>query len=173
MKTANAKGHCHWVNVMESLVVAEVELQFRQFSPRQQSFISLDAVTTYALNRLQPLYANSTKGYDCQTQLARAKLGRTIATAVRQGIAAVERDPLRASQPLQLSLDEKADRALKAMQHILQRNDLDWDNLPDVLEAALNSASNGSKNWQPRSAKPPSPPGLDWTHGRLRSRHSP
>jgi hypothetical protein len=166
-----AKAQCNWVNVMESLVVEEVELQFRQFSPRQQSFISPDAVTTYALNRLQPLYANSTKGYECQSQLAREKLSKAIATAVRQGIAAVERDPLRASQPLLLSLNEKAERALQAMQHILQRNDLDWDNLPDVLEAALNSASNGDKNWQLRSAKRPSPPGLDWTTRRLRSRH--
>lgn len=165
------KAQCTWVNVMETLVIEEVERQFRKFSPRQLSFIAPDAVTTYALNRLKPLYANSQKGYECQTQRAQNEFGTNIEMAVRQGIAAVERDPLRSSKPIQVKTDEQADKALKAMQHILQRNDLDWENLPEILEDALNGASNGEPTWQSRTIKPSSRNGIDWTRGRLRSRY--
>lgn len=156
---------------METLVIEEVERQFRKFSPRQLSFIAPDAVTTYALNRLEPLYANSQKGYECQEQRARAEFGTNIEMAVRQGIAAVERDPLRSSQPIQVKADEQSAQALKAMQHILQRSDLDWENLPDVLEEALNGASNGEPTWQSRSTKANSRHSIDWTRGKLYSRY--
>lgn len=169
MKATKAK--CTWVNVMETLVMEEVERQFRKFSSRQQSFIAPDAVTTYALNRLKPLYANSQKGYECQEQKAREEFGSNIEMAVRQGIAAVERDPLRSSQPIRVKADNQADQALKAMQKILQRKDLDWDNLPDVLEQALNGASNGEITWQPRNANSSAHRHLDWTMGGMRSRH--
>jgi len=160
---------------METLVIEEVERQFRKFSSRQQSFIAPDAVTTYALNRLEPLYANSQKGYECQMQRAQAEFGGNIEMAVRQGIAAVERDPLRASQPIQAKPDSEADQALRAMRRLLQRSDLDWENLPDVLEEALNGASNGEPTWQPRQTNSPAQrqPAhrlSDWTTGRVRSR---
>lgn len=158
---------------METLVLEEVERQFRKFSTRQQSFIAPDAVTTYALNRLKPLYANSQKGYECQTQRAREEFGSNIEMAVRQGIAAVERDPLRSSKPIQTRADNQADQALQAMQKILQRKDLDWDNLPDILEEALNGASNGEITWQPRNGNSSTAQQrLDWTRGGgLRSRY--
>jgi hypothetical protein len=160
-----------WFNVMESLVAEEVERQFHRFSPKQLGFISPDAVTTYALNRLKPLYANSAKGYELQEQRARQEFGSNIEMAVRQGIAAVERDPLRSSHPLQVERDPKAQQALRAMKLILQRSDLDWDNLPDILEQALNDASQGKCNWRPRASIQPGDRQRDyWTTGRLRSR---
>lgn len=169
MKATKAK--CTWVNVMETLVTEEVERQFRKFSTRQQSFIAMDAVTTYALNRLKPLYANSQKGYEWQAQRAREEFGSNIEMAVRQGIAAVERDPLRASEPIRVKADDQAGQALQAMKKILQRKDLDWDNLPDVLEEALNGASNGEITWQPRKANSATRRRLDWTRGgEIRSR---
>lgn len=155
---------------MESLVVEEVERQLQKVALRQKSFIAPDAVATYALNRLKPLYANSIRGYECQEQLARREFGSTIELAVRQGIAAVERDPLRMAQPLDLQEDGKAEQALRAMKRILQRQDLDWENLPDVLEEALNGASHGQPTWRPREASPLANPSLHRTHGRLRSR---
>lgn len=157
---------------METLVLEEVERQFRKFSARQQSFIASDAVTTYALNRLKPLYANSQKGYECQEQRAREEFGSNIEMAVRQGIAAVERDPLRSSKPIPVKADSQADQALQTMQKILQRKDLDWDNLPDVLEEALDGASNGEVTWQPRNSNSSSAHRyLDWTQGGMRSRY--
>lgn len=157
-----------WINVMEVLVAEEMERQLGQLPSRKLSFLKPEEVMTYALNRLSPLYANSVRGLEMQESKARQKFLEQIQTAVRQGIAAVERDPLRHSTPIEVPGDEKAERALRALKSMLQDSKLDWDNLPAAVEAALSDASQGKSSWRSRSTGRP-PGNFDLNTGRIRS----
>ncbi|NEZ60070.1 hypothetical protein D0962_23565 [Leptolyngbyaceae cyanobacterium CCMR0082] len=89
-----------YINVMELLVAEEVEQQLRQLPTRVLKYVKPIEVETYALNRLPPLYAVSEKGWQSQYHKAKYELRKEINNAVRQAIAAVQVDPLRASRPL-------------------------------------------------------------------------
>ena len=89
-----------YINVMESVVVDEVNRQLHHVPGRVRRYLNVEEIVTYALNRLPTLYASSEKGVKHQQQLAKHNLGRQVESAVRQGIAAVQVDPLRLSQPL-------------------------------------------------------------------------
>ena len=89
-----------YINVMELLVAEEVEYQLRQLPTRVLKYVKPIEVETYALNRLPSLYAVSEKGWQAQYQKAKHELRKEIDRAVRQAIAAVQVDPLRASRPL-------------------------------------------------------------------------
>ncbi|HEY9887440.1 MAG TPA: late competence development ComFB family protein, partial [Candidatus Obscuribacterales bacterium] len=104
-----------YINVMESLVAQEVGQQFQAVPARIRRYLRMEEVVTYALNRLPALYASSEKGWQCQRQLAKRDLHRQIKDAVRQAIMAVQVDPLRLSQPLQVSHNEEAEAVLQAL----------------------------------------------------------
>jgi hypothetical protein len=87
-------------NIMEDLVAEEVRSQMALLSPRLTQYIQRTEVETYALNRLPTLYASSQEGWLHQQKRAREEHQATIRTAVRQALAAVQRDPLRSSTPL-------------------------------------------------------------------------
>ncbi len=158
-----------WTNVMEPLVAEEIERQLGSLSSRKASFLKPEEVMTYALNRLSPLYANSARGVEFQEGRARQEFAEPIRVAVRQGIAAVERDPLRHSTPIEIPGDENAQRALRVLQSILQNPTLDWDNLPAAVEAALNDASQGKASWRPRASSARPAGNFDLNTGRIRS----
>ncbi len=87
-------------NIMEDLVAEEVRIQMAQLSPRLTQYIKRVEVETYALNRLPTLYASSQEGWLHQHKRARTEYQKQIKIAVRQALAAVQRDPLRSSTPL-------------------------------------------------------------------------
>jgi len=87
---------------MEPLVVEEVEQQLRHLPAKIANYIHPPQVVAYALNRLPALYATSEEGWHWQQKRAKSKLKEQIATAVRQGLVAVQRDPLKLLTPLQL-----------------------------------------------------------------------
>lgn len=87
-------------NVIESLVAREVDRQLRHLSPSWVAHINAANVIAYALNRLPPLYATSTEGWERQRQYAETELLEEVVIAVRQGIAAVYRDPIKTYTPL-------------------------------------------------------------------------
>ncbi|MDY7019960.1 MAG: late competence development ComFB family protein [Cyanobacteriota bacterium] len=87
-------------NIMEDLVAEEVRSQMSLLSPRLTQYIQRSEVETYALNRLPTLYASSHEGWVHQQKRARSEYLIKIKTAVRQALAAVQRDPLRSSTPL-------------------------------------------------------------------------
>lgn len=89
-----------YYNVMEDLVSEEVRGQLASLSPKLTQYIKQFEVETYALNRLPTLYASSREGWMHQQKRARKEFQGTIKTAVRQAIAAVQRDLLRSSTPL-------------------------------------------------------------------------
>ncbi|MDY7020126.1 MAG: late competence development ComFB family protein [Cyanobacteriota bacterium] len=90
------------INVMEILIVQETERQLKKLAPNQVQYIKLVEVATYALNRLPSLYASSQEGLNHQLQHAKQQYKPQIIVAVRQGVAAVQRDPLRRSTPIDL-----------------------------------------------------------------------
>ncbi|MGB3536024.1 MAG: late competence development ComFB family protein [Microcoleaceae cyanobacterium] len=87
-------------NIMEDLVAEEVRGQLASLSPRLTQYIKRFEVETYALNRLPTLYASSREGWIHQQKRARKDYQGVVKTAVRQAIAAVQRDLLRSSTPL-------------------------------------------------------------------------
>jgi hypothetical protein len=87
-------------NIMEDLVAEEVRSQMALLSPRLTQYIQRSEVETYALNRLPTLYASSREGWLHQQKCARDQYQVKIKTAVRQALAAVQRDPLRSTTPL-------------------------------------------------------------------------
>ncbi len=84
-------------NALEPLVVEESQRQLQQLPPKMLGSLKPDRVlaqvVAYALNRLPALYATSDRGWQFQQHQAQ-KLRPQIVMAVRQGFAAVQRDPL-------------------------------------------------------------------------------
>lgn len=120
-----------YINVMELLVAEEVERQLRQLPTRVLKYVKSIEVETYALNRLPSLYAASEKGWHSQYQKAKQELAKDISGAVRQAIAAVQVDPLRASQPLspRPSAPSENMALLEQFRAALGQPHLTWDSL--------------------------------------------
>jgi len=115
-------------NVMELLVAEEVDRQLQDVPPRLARYLKRNEIETFALNRLPALYAASEQGVQYQQAKAQKQLRNQITQAVRQALAAVQGDPLRASQPLQMAVPHpQADAALKVLQQWMQSPDLTWD----------------------------------------------
>ena len=158
-----------WINVMEAIVAEEVARQLQKLSGKKLSFLKADAVITYALNRVNPLYANSSRGLLLQQQRAKQHFQKEIEAAVRQGIAAVERDPLRKAEPLPSEGDPRAEQTLRQMRRLLQRPDATWENLPALMEQALTDALSGQKTWASRANPGQSAGRYDIRTGRIRA----
>lgn len=137
-------------NVMESLVAEEVERQFQHIQPRLARYLSKEEVTAFALNRLPALYATSEKGWRQQCIRGRRDCGTQIATAVRQALVAVQRDPLRMEAPLNSHEDTESEAALRELKAILKREELSWRNLVESVEQALLKTARGEITWQKR-----------------------
>lgn len=137
-------------NIMEILVRDEVEKQLKKQPPNLASYIDPIEVETFALNRLPPMYASSLKGKRQQEIKAKQKYRHDIETAVRQGIAAVVRDPLRTADPLPLpvnSSNQDAYDALSELEQFLSQKDLllyqhlSWTNLVDSIQYVVDQLS--------------------------------
>lgn len=61
---------------------------------------------------------------------------------------AVQRDPLRGDGPLTFEEENAALAALQKLKVVLQREDLCWDNLSDVVEEALLNTLRGKITWR-------------------------
>jgi len=144
MLNPNSQAPKAYHNVIELLVAEEVQEQLKQVPDNLQPYIEPIEVATYALNRLPALYASSQEGQKRQLKYARQHLQEQITLAVRQGIIAVERDPIRTSTPLSWVSDhqlETAQRALETLRLLLNRPDLSWNTLVPVVRQALYRAS--------------------------------
>lgn len=91
-----------YVNVLEAIVIEEVERQIEKFPPHLAKYINPAQVIAYALNRLPSLYATSEEGWRKQQLKAKTELKDRIIMAVRQGLAAVQKDPLKVTTPLKI-----------------------------------------------------------------------
>jgi hypothetical protein len=137
-------------NVMEILVSEELERQLKNCPEKLLVYINKLEVATYALNRLPALYASCEKGKNIQKLLAQKQYREEIKKVVRQALAAVQRDPLRASIPL-IAEDRKeyhvASAALQNLKSLLEEEnllnyqDLNWNNLVNIVRQALTKAA--------------------------------
>lgn len=89
-----------YINVLEAIVIEEVERKIEKLPPHLAKYINPAQVVAYALNRLPSLYATSEEGWRRQQLKARTELKNQIIMAVRQGFAAVQKDPLKVTTPL-------------------------------------------------------------------------
>ncbi|MEM9814902.1 MAG: late competence development ComFB family protein [Cyanobacteria bacterium P01_D01_bin.6] len=113
-----------YINVMEMLVSEEVSRQLASLPERVSKYVKRLEVETFALNRLPALYASSEKGLQHQYDRASLEHKQQIFNAVRQAFAAVQVDPIRLSQPLQLNQEEEA--VLQALRELLHQPELTW-----------------------------------------------
>lgn len=142
-------------NIMELLVSDEVDKQLQQLPAKVTSYLNKAELIAYALNRLPPLYATSEKGWQQQCQRAKRELTGKIVAAVRQAIAAVQRDPLRTEAPLKVGDSWKAEVALQELRDLLRRKELSWDNLVDTVEYTLIRTARGEITWRKRRSTMP------------------
>lgn len=127
-------------NVMEMLVKAEAVQQMQLLPPKTLKFIKLTQVKAYALNMLPPLYVTSEKGWHSYWQKGNTELKQQVTLAVRQGIAAVQRDPLREMSPLPHDKEPIADATLNQIKRLLGNEGLTWYNVVPALKQALRHA---------------------------------
>lgn len=132
---------------MEALVAEEVEQQLQTLPHKISRTINPAEVTAFALNRLPGLYATSKRGWQRQWQRGKGELHSQIATAVRQGIMAVQRDPLRSDSPLKFAEDDAAAIALQELKLLLRREDLAWDQVAGVVKQTLLDTMRGKITW--------------------------
>ena len=118
-----------YTNVMERLVAEEVERQKAKLPPKLREYIKTVEVEAYALNRLPALYAASEKGWQMQYEKAGKASAKEVSQAVRQGIAAVQVDPLRASQPLSVRQNDESEVILTSFRKMLNQPELTWDDI--------------------------------------------
>lgn len=146
-KLASNQASAIYINVMEELVAEEVERQLKMLPNSLRQYIKPLEVETYALNRLTPLYASSERGKNQQKILGRKQHREKIILAVRQAIAAVQRDPLRSSIPLISDKDlkyQEAESALEKLESLLEERGfylyqkLSWHNLVSEMQRLLN-----------------------------------
>jgi len=135
-------------NVMEVLVVAEVELQIQALPAKTAKYINPSEVTAYALNRLPAFYATSKRGWQRQLNRGKTEFHQKITTAVRQGISAVQQDPLRADGLLDFQEENAALATLEELKVLLQNPNLSWENLADVVEKTLMDMLRGKITWR-------------------------
>ncbi|MFK8185374.1 MAG: late competence development ComFB family protein [Phormidesmis sp.] len=127
--SASPQADRAYTNVMERLVAEEVTRQKAKLPPKLREYIKTVEVETYALNRLPALYASSEKGWQLQYEKAGKVHAEAVSKAVRQGIAAVQVDPLRASQPLSVRQNDESEAILTTFRNMLNQPDLGWDDI--------------------------------------------
>ncbi|MEN8447081.1 MAG: late competence development ComFB family protein, partial [Cyanobacteria bacterium J06555_13] len=126
MSNSSPQGDRAYTNVMERLVAEEVARQKAKLPTKLREYIKTVEVETYALNRLPALYASSEKGWQMQYEKAGKANAEAIYKAVRQGIAAVQVDPLRASEPLSVRQSDESETILTAFRNMLNQPELTW-----------------------------------------------
>ncbi|MFM7448107.1 MAG: late competence development ComFB family protein [Leptolyngbyaceae cyanobacterium] len=137
-------------NVMESLVIEEVDRQMQRLPEKVANYVNRTEVIAFALNRLPALYATTAKGWQQQCSKAHRDFQAQIATAVRQGIIAVQRDPLRSASPLKIEEEQLAQAVLLELRNLLRYEDLSWHNLVDIVEQTLLRTARGEITWRKR-----------------------
>ena len=153
MKAKQSTQGTTYQNVMELLVAREVERQMHKLPQKLVQYIDRIEVATYALNRLPPLYASCEEGQRQQQLRGQKTFATQIATAVRQALIAVQRDPIRLSTPLIREEEVEyrvAYSALEGLRELLQSPQLSWENMVDVVEQALGKAARANVAHQRR-----------------------
>lgn len=131
-------------NAMELIVEEEITRQLRHFPPNLYRYINKVEVATYALNRLPALYASSVEGLERQKNKAQKEYRPQVKAAVRQALAAVQRDLLRACTPLTKDDDpelQDARNALEELAEVLPYKETSWSSVVKLIKPLLTNFS--------------------------------
>ncbi|WP_019501989.1 late competence development ComFB family protein [Pseudanabaena sp. PCC 6802] len=138
LESYTLKAQLGYSNVLENLVVLVARHLLRNVPPSIVEQLDMAEVAAYALNRLPPLYATSDRGYQLLSQRAQSELSQEITAQVREAILKVGLSPALTNLPLTLNkFDREQEVALVELQQILERSDITWQNVAEIVENAL------------------------------------
>lgn len=129
-----------YTNVLENLVTTFAEHNLQRLPPEVRQNIRLEDVIAYTLNRLPPMYATSGRGVQQLRQRVKSEMLNEVLGVLKQGFARVIQSPARMRLPLPMErFNAEQEEALEKLKEILGQPDLNWRNLPDIVEEALMS----------------------------------
>ncbi|WP_017324569.1 late competence development ComFB family protein [Synechococcus sp. PCC 7336] len=138
------------INVLEEQVLMEARRQFQRLPELDRhKFCAVD-IAAYALNRMQPMYATNRDGWGYQRERALRRVSQEIQTQVTRAIQKLQKCPRREGRPLPETVEAR--NALNQIRALLDRPDLDWRDLPNLVEhlteaAAASHAAIESGSW--------------------------
>jgi Late competence development protein ComFB len=134
-----------YLNAMEILVEEEVERRIQQLPEAHRAYLNRMEIIAYALNQLPSLYATGEKGLTYQLQQGRTQHAAKIQQAVQQSLSAVLRDPILNYEPLRLQASAGMRDVLKRIRTLLHNEQIDWETLPEILEALVRNTPRGDQ----------------------------
>jgi hypothetical protein len=84
------------------------------------------------------MYATSGRGVQQLRQKVKSEMLREVLNVLKQGFVKVLQSPARLRLPLPIErFNTEQEEALEKLKKILGRDDLNWRNLPEAIEAAI------------------------------------
>jgi Late competence development protein ComFB len=134
-----------YINAMEILVEEEVDRRIEQLPEAHRAYLNRMEIIAYALNQLPALYATGEKGLTFQLQQGRTQHAAKLQQAVQRSLAAVLRDPILNYEPLRLQAPAGLRDVLNRIRHLLHNEQIDWETLPEILEALVRDTPRGEQ----------------------------
>lgn len=119
-------------NAIEDIVVAEVLKQLQHLPEALQAKTNISEVSAYALNRLPPLYATTSRGWVQQRQRAENQLKQQIVHAVEQSFLNVRPDRPQTTL-IDVAIIESPADALARLRTIFALPHLQWQEVPQII----------------------------------------
>ncbi len=147
-----ADANYKFSNVLEKLVLSLAYHQIQKLHPAITNIIDLGEVTAYVLNRLPPMYATSEQGFKQLRLRAREVHGKEVVAAIKEAIDTCANSPKSTKTPLPLArFEAELEDSLEQVCWILQRDDINWRNVPFIVEECLQKVVNNELEWRKRS----------------------
>jgi hypothetical protein len=122
-----------YLNVLEQVVYDTIA---NQLAVADGKDFNIDEVIAYSLNRLPTMYATSETGIQELRQLVVEQMQERINDVVKEAIERVSASPRTDHAPLPFALFERElEFALREIRQMLDRSDITWENLDEVLKA--------------------------------------
>jgi hypothetical protein len=142
-------GHSSCANLMEILVKEAIFQEFKKLPLNLSQVLRPEEIAAYALNRLPSLYICSEEGQFYQRQKAE-EMRDKIQLVVKQSMAAIMRDPLRKSTPIQVSTIDaftEVNSILRTLKDFVKkRSDINEKSKFDDLSKEIISVVNDYEN---------------------------
>jgi hypothetical protein len=138
-------------NILESLVSAIIDRRIQRLDETLQQKLDIDEVTAYVLNRLPPMYATSRRGLQNLRQKIKSEMTNQIINIVKEALSKVSKAPERVLAPLPFEkFNLELEDTLKKLREILQRDDLTWRNVAEIVEECLKAPKSKTNhpNWR-------------------------
>jgi hypothetical protein len=136
-------------NILETLVSAIIERRVQRLDETSQKKINIDEVAAYVLNRLPPMYATSRRGLQSLRQRVKSEMTNQIISIVKEALVKVSQEPERALSPLPFErFNLELEDTLVQLRTLLQRDDITWRNIAEIVEESLRTPRSDYPNWR-------------------------